>query len=86
VSGTGTGTGTGKEPTTRVGVDDGDGRDVAERVVRCSAVSVPPSRKPSSSAMVGGGTARSSLNFEPFLGGGGAVPDGAADVGWGAVR
>ena len=61
--------GTGKEPTTRAGADDDDGRDVEDRVVPCSVsvVSVPPSRKPSSSAMVGGGTARSSLNFELFL-------------------
>jgi hypothetical protein len=80
--------GTGKEPGTRVpvGADDGDGRDVAERAVSCSAVSAPPSRRPSSSAMVGGGTARSILNLEPFLGGGGAVPDGAADVSGGAAR
>ena len=78
--------GTGKEPTTRVGADDGDGRDVVARVVvSCSAVSAPSSRRPSSSAMVGGWMARSSLNFELFLGGGGAVPDGAADVGGGAV-
>jgi hypothetical protein len=80
------GTDPGEEPTTRVGADDGDGHDVAERAVPCSAVSAPPSRRPSSSAMVGGGTARSSLNLEPFLGLGGAVPDGAADVGGGAVR
>jgi hypothetical protein len=78
--------GTGKEPTTRVGADDGDGRDVADIVVSCSAMSAPSSRRPSSSAMVGGGTARSSLNLEPFLGGGGAVPDGAADVGGSAAR
>jgi len=79
--------GTGKEPTTRVGDDDdGDGRDVAERVIPCSTVSAPPSRRPSSSAMVGGGTARSSLNFEPFLGKKGAIFDDAADVGGGAVR
>lgn len=78
--------GTGKELTIRVGADDGDGRDVAERVVvPCSAVSAPPSHRPSSSAMVGGGTARSSLNLEPFLEGGGVVPDGAADTGGGAV-
>ena len=80
------GTGTGEESTKRVGADDGDGCDVAERVVPCSAVSAPPSRRPSSSAMVGGGTARSSLNLEPFLGGGAASPDGVADVGGGAVR
>ena len=77
--------GTGKEPGTRmpVGGDDGDGdgRDVAGKAVSCSAVSAPPSRRPSSSAMVGGGTARSILNLEPFLGGGGIVPDSAADVG-----
>jgi hypothetical protein len=71
----------------RVGADDRDGRDVAERVVvPSSAVSTPSSRRPSSSTMVGGGTARSSLNLEPFLGGGRVVPDGAADVGGGAVR
>jgi hypothetical protein len=80
--------GTGKEPTTRVGAGDGDGRDVAERVVPCSlaVVSALPSRRPSSSAMVGGGTVRSSLNLELFLGGRGAAPDAAADVGGGAVR
>jgi hypothetical protein len=80
--------GTGKEPTTRVpvGADDGDGCDVAGRAVPCSAVSAPPSRRPSSSAMVGGGTARSILNLEPFLEAGRVIPDGAADVGGGAVR
>ena len=80
------GAGTGKESTTRVGTDDGDGRDVAERVVPCSAVSAPPSRRPSSSAMVGGGTVRSSLNLEPFFGLGTVVPDSAADGGGGAAR
>lgn len=74
--------GAGKELMTRVGADDCDGRDVSESVVTCSSVS---SRRLSSSAMVGGGTARSSLNLELLLGGGGAVPDGAADVGAGAV-
>jgi hypothetical protein len=63
-----------------------DGCDVAERVVPCSAVSALSSRRPSSSAMVGGGTARSSLNLELFLGGGRAVPDAAVDTGGGAVR
>ena len=77
---------TGKESTTRVGVDDGDGRDMAGGVVTCPDASALSSRRPSSSAMVGGGTARSSLNLELFLGGGGAVPDAAADVGGGAVR
>lgn len=72
--------GTGEEPTTFVGADDGDGRNVTEGVlVPCSVVSVPPSRRPSSSAMVGGGTARASLNLEIFS-------DAAADVGGGAVR
>ena len=76
--------GTGREPTTRVGGDGGDGRDVMKRAVPCSDVSVaPPSRRASSSAMVGGRTARSSLNLDPFLGG---SPGGAEGVGEGAVR
>ena len=75
---------TGRKPTTRVGADDGDGCDADERAAPCSAVSAaPPSRSPSSSAMVGGGTARSSLNLDPFLGG---CPGGTEEVGGGAVR
>ena len=76
--------GTGGELTTRVGADGGDGCDAEERAAPCSAVSAaPPSRRPSSSAMVGRGTARSSLNLDPFLGG---SPGGAKEVGGGAVR
>jgi hypothetical protein len=55
--------GTGREPTPCMGADDGD---VAERTVPCSTMPAPPSRKPPSLATVGGGTARASLNLEPF--------------------
>ena len=76
--------GTGGEPTTCVGADGGDDHDVVEGVAPCSTISVAtPSRRPSSSAMVGGGTARSSLNLDPFLGG---SPGGAEEVDGGAVR
>ena len=75
---------TGREPTTRVGADGGDDHDVVEGAATCSTVSAAPtSRRPSSSAMVGSGTARSSLNLDPFLGG---SPGGAEEVGGGAVR
>ena len=83
--------GTGEEPTTRVGADGGDGHHVVERATPYSAVSAsPPSRRPLSSAMVGGGTARSSRNLDPFLGGshGGAMEvDGSAVRGvcWGGA-
>ena len=64
--------------------DDGDGCDAEERATPYSAVSAAlPSRRPSSSAMVGGRTARSSLNLDPFLG---SSPGGAEEVGGGAVR
>jgi hypothetical protein len=66
----------------QVGADDGDGRDVAEIVVLCFVISALSSHRPSesSSAMVGSRTACSSLNPKHFLGGGGAVPNGAAEV------
>ena len=61
------------------------GKAVAERAVPCSTISVLPSRRPSSSAMVGGGTARSSLNFGLFWTTETADFDCVADVGGGAL-
>lgn len=54
--------GIGREPT----VCMADGGDVTESAVPCSTLSAPPSRRPSSLAAVGGGTARPSLDLEPF--------------------
>ncbi len=75
---------TGGGAITRVGADD-DAGDVAEKAVPISAMSALSSRRPSSSAMVGGGTARSSLNLELFWTMGGAVADGVADASRGAI-
>jgi hypothetical protein len=62
----------------------GDDGDAAGRAVPCSSLS-PPSRRPSSLATVGGGTARASLNLEPFWAMGGADCDGVAGGGMDAV-
>ena len=55
--------GTGREPTTRAGADGSDDHDVVEGAAPCSTISAAPTfRRPSSSAMVGSGTARSTLS------------------------
>ena len=67
-----------------VGADDGDGCDAEKRVTLYSAVSAaPPSSRPSSSVLVGGKMAHSSLNLDSFLEG---SPGGAEKIDGGVVR